>query len=49
MFANGALQVFKMDCATNAVVRTRAFIGSQEVGTNNEAQAAADWVAYSGM
>ncbi|KAL6251971.1 hypothetical protein RBB50_002181 [Rhinocladiella similis] len=41
--------VFKMDCATNAVVRTRAFIGSQEVGTNNEAQAAADWVAYSGM
>ncbi|KAJ9644160.1 hypothetical protein H2204_001511 [Knufia peltigerae] len=41
--------VFKMDCARNAVVRTQAFIGSQEVGTNSEAQAAQDWIAYSGI
>lgn len=38
-----------MDCARNAVVRTQAFIGSQEVGTNSEAQAAQDWIAYSGI
>ncbi|KIW11776.1 hypothetical protein PV08_09048 [Exophiala spinifera] len=40
---------FKMNCATNKVVRTKAFIGGQEVGTNSETQAAADWDALSGM
>ncbi|KAK7905368.1 hypothetical protein LTR67_000089 [Exophiala xenobiotica] len=37
------------DCATNEVVRTRAFIGSQEVGTKDGDQAERDWATYSGL
>ncbi len=38
-----------MDCTTNEVVGTRAFIGTQEVGTKDGDQAAKDWATYSGL
>ncbi|KAK5033555.1 hypothetical protein LTS07_003860 [Exophiala sideris] len=40
---------FEMDSTTNTVVRTRGFIGSQEVAVNNADQAKKDWEAYSGL